>query len=483
MSAMAFADDLVLVSDTYEGLRSLVVETEDYLSNIGLSINPQKSQYFGWRPNHRTKGFDYSLDSIQVSGMDVQPVLKDQPMKYLGLYFFVNKAPAIESEKANKLLDLIGKASLKPFQKLHCWRQLVQPAYLYGASNSLQVQSEAGRLDRVLSKHVKAALHLPQGFPNSHIWMPTRCGGLGMLQLQRVAMVTHYKALTRLVRLGDDFVDQLFDEVLGACRVRIGTVFETSPDITEASQVKTALKKGSVSWWKRQTARYQNQDLFAHKCQFTANSWLAYDSKQLKDGDRIRALRLRTNLYPTRTLSNKHATDPTARLCRRCNSRPETAFHILQECPSVHLPRTERHNFIAKNVVRMVKERRPQAVVHAEKLLVTKDHIRLKPDLIVEEGNQVTIVDFAVTWDANEGILIRMCAAKRAKYAALKDLFPGKTVQIFGMAFGARSMLCRETVRAGESLGLTKRDVGWLSVRTLLGSIIVLGRFAKLVRA
>ncbi|KAL1452381.1 hypothetical protein MTO96_027914 [Rhipicephalus appendiculatus] len=116
-----------------------------------------------------------------------------------------------------------------------------------------------------------------------------------------------------------------------------------------------------------------------------------------------------------------------------------------------------------------------------EKLHVTSGHVRLKPDLVVTEGNQVTIVDFAVTWDANEGILIQMCAAKRAKYTSLKHLYPGKNVSIFGMAFGARSMLCRETIKAGECLGLTKRDMGCLSVRTLLGSIVVLGRFGRLV--
>ncbi|KAL1429758.1 hypothetical protein MTO96_015788 [Rhipicephalus appendiculatus] len=63
-----------------------------------------------------------------------------------------------------------------------------------------------------------------------------------------------------------------------------------------------------------------------------------------------------------------------------------------------------------------------------EKLHVTSGHVRLKPDLVVTEGNQVTIVDFAVTWDANEGILIPMCAAKRAKFASLKHLYPGKNV-------------------------------------------------------
>ncbi|KAH7948772.1 hypothetical protein HPB49_002142 [Dermacentor silvarum] len=37
----------------------------------------------------------------------------------------------------------------------------------------------------------------------------------------------------------------------------------------------------------------------------TANAWLGYDSKLLKDGDRVNALRLRTNLYPTTSLTNR----------------------------------------------------------------------------------------------------------------------------------------------------------------------------------
>ncbi|KAH6942802.1 hypothetical protein HPB50_010744 [Hyalomma asiaticum] len=77
----------------------------------------------------------------------------------------------------------------------------------------------------------------------------------------------------------------------------------------------------------------------------------------------------------------------------------------------------------------MIKEKRSHAVVATDRLLTTNDNVRLRPDLVVEEGNQVTIIDFAVTWDANEGILIRMCAAKRTKYAALKEVFPGRQYQ------------------------------------------------------
>lgn len=50
-SASAFADDILLLSDSFEGLQALVRHTEDYFHNVDLSINPSKSQYFGWRVN------------------------------------------------------------------------------------------------------------------------------------------------------------------------------------------------------------------------------------------------------------------------------------------------------------------------------------------------------------------------------------------------------------------------------------------------
>ncbi|KAL3222267.1 hypothetical protein MRX96_028478 [Rhipicephalus microplus] len=75
-------------------------------------------------------------------------------------------------------------------------------------------------------------------------------------------------------------------------------------------------------------------------------------------------------------------------------------------------------------------------------------------------GNQVNTVDFAVTWDTNKDIVIQMCTYNRAKYASLKHLYPGKNVFIFDVAFVARSMLCREAIKAGECLGLTKQNVG-----------------------
>lgn len=395
---------------------------------------------------------------------------------------YTNKHPTVDSKKAHSLLGLIAKASLKPFQKVNCIRQLVLPAFLYGAANSLEVASESCRLDALIRTWVKKTLHLPSGFPNIHIWLPSKRGGLGLIQLQRVAQIVQFKSLTRLLRMGDIFIDNLFDIILDKNHKRISELFGVPSGITSVKAVESALRRGTTKWWNDLKTRYTNKDLFAHHDQMSANTWLGYESKLLKDGDRVKALRLRTNLYPTKSLTNKQSKDPASRLCRRCGEKPETAFHILQECESVHLARTERHNFVATQVARLVREKNPEVNVREEPRLTTSDGTRLKPDLVVETPDRVMVVDVAVVWDANEGVLRQKTREKAAKYAVLSSCMSARSrFSSHGLVFGARSMLCKETVEVGELLGLSRADLAWLSASVLRGSLICLNRFRKRV--
>ncbi|KAH9375624.1 hypothetical protein HPB48_016066 [Haemaphysalis longicornis] len=227
---------------------------------------------------------------------------------------------------------------------------------------------------------------------------------------------------------------------------------KSSEGVSESKEVDAALKRGAAKWFQDMKNQYTNKDLFAHAQQPHANSWLYPDSKFLSDGDRIKVLRLRTNLAPTRTLSNRHASDPAARACCRCTERPETAFHILQECESVSLVRQERHNFVARQVARICREKNRGGLVVEEKVYTSPSGVRLKHDIVLEVDERVVIVDVAITWESNEGILKQKCREKVEKHSLLKTLFPGRVVSFHGMAFGARSMLCRETMQAGPSI-------------------------------
>lgn len=113
-----------------------------------------------------------------------------------------------------------------------------------------------------------------------------------------------------------------------------------------------------------------------------------------------------------------------------------------------------------------------------EPRFTTRDGFRLKPDLVVESGDQVLVIDPAIIWDSNEGVLEHKASEKGAKYRVLKGLFdPQKTFSSCDMVFGARSMVCREIVELGLALGFSRHGLAYLSASVLRGSLIFLNRF------
>ncbi|KAL1470459.1 hypothetical protein MTO96_040419 [Rhipicephalus appendiculatus] len=74
-------------------------------------------------------------------------------------------------------------------------------------------------------------------------------------------------------------------------------------------------------------------------------------------------------------------------------------------------------------VARLIREKNPELTVREEPRLTSRDGVRLKPDLVVESSDQVLVIDLAVVWDANEGVLKDKAKEKAAKYAVLRDRF------------------------------------------------------------
>ncbi|KAH9380827.1 hypothetical protein HPB48_000481 [Haemaphysalis longicornis] len=151
---------------------------------------------------------------------------------------------------------------------------------------------------------IKKLLHLPASFPDITIHLPHRAAGLGAVELARVAPECQLKAFARLERLNSSTVDAM-EGPLMECRGALSA----SLGVPHVSLVRRS------SW--RQTTG------FGRKIGDSGRPG------HMGDGDRNKSFRLRTNLFPTSTLSNKHAADPRAGLCRRCGQKEEMAFHIL----------------------------------------------------------------------------------------------------------------------------------------------------------
>lgn len=169
---------------------------------------------------------------------------------------------------------------------------------------------------------------------------------------------------------------------------------------------------------------------------------------------------------------------------KRCHQAPETVNHILQQCnvwiSPIPLPQDATIYWLSR-AQRIASERNPDLKITREKLMVSPSGQHLRPDIVVEDGNDVRIIDVAVTWDTSLTIFRKMCRHKQQKYECLKPLLLGKAGTVWGMAFGACSMLCQETVEVGRAMGLLMTDLRWLSAKAPLGSAIILSRFRRQV--
>ncbi|KAH7969704.1 hypothetical protein HPB52_021586 [Rhipicephalus sanguineus] len=139
--------------------------------------------------------------------------------------------------------------------------------------------------------------------------------------------------------------------------------------------------------------------------------------------------------------------------------------HILQACEAVHEPRCSRHNFIAKSIVTKLQSRNPDAGISTDRLLVTGDGTRLRPDIVVDLKEKTFILDVAVAWDARTETLEAMCAHKRQKYASLlpviRERRPNCEVKVLGLAFFARGLICQSTKQAAKEIGLREGELAW----------------------
>ncbi|KAH8032076.1 hypothetical protein HPB51_022916 [Rhipicephalus microplus] len=58
---------------------------------------------------------------------------------------------------------------------------------------------------------------------------------------------------------------------------------------------------------------------------------------------------------------------------------------------------SERHNYVSKQVARSMRKRNPALTVREEPRFTARDGVRLKPDVVVESGDQVMRYGFAPT--------------------------------------------------------------------------------------
>ena len=171
VNSLSFADDLVLLSETENGLRNCISSLEAYCNEWGLKVNPLKTKVLVFN-----KSFSKNIKKLSYS-IDGNPIAVTNSYCYLGIEMtntgnFTKAADILYKKALKALFSVYGsiniRADLKnvpPFLKL--FDSLIKPVLLYGSEIwGSHIGTGKKPIDKFLNKFYRTLLGVPRNSSN-----------------------------------------------------------------------------------------------------------------------------------------------------------------------------------------------------------------------------------------------------------------------------------------------------------------------------
>ena len=176
--AMKFADDVVLLADETEDLRSMLTRLEKYVDRNKLTVNIKKTKILIFKKGRRNKV------EKKFKSMELERV---KEYKYLGVWFSTGntfeKHIKIMSGKIKKAIN--ASWGIAKWAKISSLRRMLYSAMLYGVE--IWGWKEREQIARLQARYVKMAMGIRINTPD-YIWrMESGSRGIGIELWKRAA--------------------------------------------------------------------------------------------------------------------------------------------------------------------------------------------------------------------------------------------------------------------------------------------------------
>ena len=467
--ALAFADDLLLCSDTQAGLQHLLDKASSSLRSEGLVLNKEKclSLCLNWDKKAKRKVVD-NRTPLVVEGTEIRGCQVDDVFKYLGVNFHTNGKvqPNVGILKSD--LDKLKRARLKSNQKIVLLRKFLIPKYAHSLTLGRISMRLLSEFDLAIRNFVKEVLRLPHFAADCQLYAPCSVGGLGIPScLNQIPRILK----GRLERSAASSTSPHFQALVGTARHRrllcqLEKLVEKAKDFTDLAN-----RTLSLPGWKQ----------FGNDA--AVNKWLWGESPGIRGKSYNNLVKLRGNLLPCKANSARGGKPAPCRF--HCHTQTEkqvdreTLAHIINRCRKTHDSRTMRHNKILEEVGKTIEDKGYR--------LLREPHINtsnglLKPDLIIDSGEKVFIVDVAVPYEKDWSIDFSY-NRKVAKYdtSDVREFAKGwsnKDLEFGAIIVGARGAVCKKTAELWKQrLKLPLSKLHYLSYKALFNSFSIYKQF------
>ena len=208
LPCLAFADDLVLLASTPQGLQTQFNSIELALARCGLTLNVAKSATI--RPDvcsARQKwicnptGFLRGKDGTIMRAMSIT-----EGYKYLGNTVSAGDTTGATVRDLKRGIQELTRAPLKPQQQLYILRNNLLPSLFRTAVLGSMAKTTLTFLDTITRAATRSWLRLPKDTPFAFSQADYRDGGLGMTPFVWTIPLLRTKRMAKLVSLPDPVV-------------------------------------------------------------------------------------------------------------------------------------------------------------------------------------------------------------------------------------------------------------------------------------
>lgn len=467
-SALAFADDLALISKTPEMLQEKLNLAVEETSRLSIELNAGKSATLhlsgktpvGTRPTQFT-----------AQGTPLRMLRDGEATQFLGCPVGYSILPSRSDLK--KIMDTglkILTSMLAPWQRLDALRTFFYPSLTFAMRTTQHSKTEWDQVDKVMRAEIKKTLSVPQEAANEFLHGSRNAGSCGIPVAAEESDFATIDSAFKLLTSRDPIIqaeamrelDRTVNKRLrhpgdDADRGNFMSGSNTREFQNRTNEAKNHWTTARTSSTRQQVQwRFQDReptisrgDKTLRPAQRFAVIKTLRTQKQSERDRRLRSLRnqgktaecvgaskssshflytgeytrfkdwrfihkARLNLVPLNG-AKPWITEPLQKKCRRCGAHDETLPHVICHCMRQSDAFQRRHN----NIVERVKT--AASVKHtiiSENQAVAGTNLR--PDLIIARNLKATIIDVAVTFENQMEALQAARELKITKYAPLR---------------------------------------------------------------
>jgi len=461
LSIMAFADDLVILTESATDMTILLERCRQFFNSKGLKVNAGKCQGLSAYPLRGRRNHKVATTPTHYWGTTPIPVMDHaNTAKYLGCDVTVTGEIRLPEGTWKGWMERIHRAPLKPDQRVRAIRSYLIPRMTHTLRLSDCGRNKLRTWSRIIRKAVKGYLHLPEWTPNSWVHHPN---GGKVPDIEECIIRLRQSAATKMAGSEDPIAGIVGTRVLQRNNIKVRAMGLVNTDPKGMKKMMDERRHQAL----RSTTNGQALAYMAE----TKRPWLW--SGKLWGKTLCNSCKILSGTLPTRI--NQHRGRCTQDLirCRRCRATPETDLHVLAECPFNKDAISKRHDRINKKIGKELARRGHE--VWAERVWYANQQ-QLKPDISIITGDTLTIIELTIPYDRGKDTLERREKEKEDKYRlltpanvpALQEKGVTKVV-IKPIVIGASGTMEATTRRNLKSLGLGAH-IGSLQLMALAGS-------------